>query len=107
MGAVYLGKHLKIGRKDAIKVLHAVSARDPEAIARFDRGARNVGAIRHPNVCTIYDFSNTDDGVQYLAMEFVGGGPLSKKTNHSLPPVLRKKAPVRRSPRRYPPVCVP
>lgn len=76
MGAVYLGQHLKIGRRDAIKVLHSSMARDPDAIARFDRGARNVGAIRHPNVCTIYDFSDTDDGLQYLAMEFVAGEAL-------------------------------
>jgi hypothetical protein len=76
MGAVYLGRHLKIGRRDAIKVLHSQMARDPDAIARFDRGARNVGAIRHPNVCTIYDFSDTEDGLQYLAMEFVAGDAL-------------------------------
>ena len=76
MGAVYLGEHLKIHRKDAIKILHSSIARDPDAIARFDRGARNVGAIRHPNVCTIYDFSDTADGLQYLAMEFVSGESL-------------------------------
>jgi hypothetical protein len=76
MGAVYLGRHLKIGRRDAIKVLHSEMARDPDAIARFDRGARNVGAVRHPNVCTIYDFSDTDEGLQYLAMEFVAGEAL-------------------------------
>jgi serine/threonine protein kinase len=76
MGAVYLGQHLKIGRKDAIKVLRSSLAQDPDAIARFDRGARNVGAIRHPNVCTIYDFSDTGMGQQYLAMEFIAGESL-------------------------------
>lgn len=76
MGSVYLGEHIKIGRQDAIKVLRDSMARDPEAIARFMRGARNVSAIRHPNVCTIYDFSDTADGLQFMAMEFVPGETL-------------------------------
>lgn len=76
MGAVYLGEHLRIGRRDAIKVLREGMARDAEAAARFMRGARNVSAIRHPNVCTIYDFSDTADGLQFLAMEYVEGETL-------------------------------
>ncbi|HEX7048899.1 MAG TPA: serine/threonine-protein kinase [Longimicrobiales bacterium] len=78
MGAVYLGEHLKIGRMDAIKVLRAAMSADPEAAARFLRGARNVSAIRHPNVCTIYDFSDTADGLQFLAMEYVAGETLKE-----------------------------
>src|SRR5690606_14075581 len=73
MGAVYLGEHLKMGRRDAIKVLRDTLATDREATLRFLRGARNVSAIRHPNVCTIYDFSDTADGLQFMAMEFVQG----------------------------------
>jgi serine/threonine protein kinase len=76
MGAVYLGEHLQIGRCDAIKVLRGPLTADPEAIARFLRGARNVSQIRHPNVCTIYDFSHTADGLQFLAMEFIAGETL-------------------------------
>jgi hypothetical protein len=76
MGAVYVGEHLRMGRRDAIKVLRQGMARDPEAVARFTRGARNVATIRHPNVCTIYDFSDTDDGLQFLAMEYVEGETL-------------------------------
>ena len=76
MGAVYLAEHIRIGRKDAIKVLNAELAGDREAIARFTRGARNVSAIRHPNICTIYDFSDTEDGVTFLAMEYVPGETL-------------------------------
>ena len=78
MGAVYVGEHLRIGRRDAIKVLRPGLAGDAEAIARFTRGTRNVSAIRHPNVCTIYDFSDTPDGVRYLAMEFVEGDTLKE-----------------------------
>jgi serine/threonine-protein kinase len=76
MGAVYLGEHLKIGRRDAIKVLRQSLARDSEAIARFTRGARIVSAVRHPNVCAIYDFGDTEDGLQFLAMEYIAGTSL-------------------------------
>ncbi len=76
MGAVYLGEHMRIGRKDAIKVLRAGMAQDPEAIARFTRGARNVSRIRHPNVCTLYDFGDTEEGFHFLAMEYVDGSTL-------------------------------
>ena len=76
MGAVYLAKHLKMGRLEAFKVLHDKLARDPDAMARFDRGARNISLIRHHNVCTIYDFSDTDTGLQFVAMEYVEGEAL-------------------------------
>jgi serine/threonine protein kinase len=77
MGAVYEAEHVKIGRRDAIKVLQASIARDPEATQRFLRGARNASQIRHPNVGAIYDFGETPDGLQYLAMEFVEGETLT------------------------------
>lgn len=76
MGTVYLGEHLRMGRRDAIKVLRGGLAQDTEAAARFTRGARNVSAIRHSNVCAIYDFSNTEEGLQYLAMEYIEGETL-------------------------------
>ncbi len=77
MGAVYLGEHLRIGRKDAIKVLQTSLERDSTSIARFTRGARNASAIRHPNVCTVYDFGETEEGLAFLAMEYVDGESLS------------------------------
>jgi serine/threonine protein kinase len=76
MGGVYLGEHLKIGRKDAIKVLRGGLASDRESIARFRRGARNLSAIHHPNVCTLYDYGETEDGSPFLALEFVTGETL-------------------------------
>jgi serine/threonine-protein kinase len=79
MGDVYMGEHLTIGRRDAIKVLRPALAQDAEAIARFTRGTRNVSAIRHPNVCTIYDFSDTAEGVRFLAMEYVEGATLKER----------------------------
>jgi eukaryotic-like serine/threonine-protein kinase len=78
MGAVYLGEHLRIGRQDAIKVLRDSLSTDPEALARFNRGSRNVAALRHPNICTIYDYSDTQDGLQFLAMEYIAGESLKE-----------------------------
>ncbi len=77
MGTVYLGEHVKMGRKSAIKVMTQSMASDPEAIARFNREAANAARINHPNVCAIYDFGETEDGTIYLAMEFIEGETLS------------------------------
>ena len=90
MGAVYLGRHLTLGRKDAIKVLLADVARDRDAMARFDRGVRNVSAIGHPNVCTIYDFGQTADGLQYVAMELIDGESLAELMDRDGPVPLRR-----------------
>jgi eukaryotic-like serine/threonine-protein kinase len=82
MGAVYLGEHVKMGRKSAIKVMSAQMANDAEAIARFNREAANASRINHPNVCAIYDFGETPDGLIYLAMEFIEGGSLGNVLDH-------------------------
>jgi serine/threonine protein kinase len=88
MGAVYLGEHVKMGRKSAIKVMAQSMANDPEAIARFNREAANAARINHPNVCAIYDFGETPEGTIYLAMEFIEGQSLSDvlRREGALPP---------------------
>ncbi len=77
MGAVYLGEHVKMGRMSAIKVMVSSMANDPDAVARFNREAANAARINHHNVCGIYDFGETEDGVIYLAMEFIEGEALT------------------------------
>ena len=77
MGAVYLGEHVKMGRLSAIKVMSQSMANDPDSIARFNREAANAARINHPNVCAIYDFGETPDGVIYLAMEYIKGEALT------------------------------
>jgi serine/threonine-protein kinase len=77
MGAVYLGEHVRMGRKSAIKVLTQSLAQDHEAIARFNREASSAARINHPNVCAIYDFGDTKDGLIYLAMEYIEGESLT------------------------------
>ncbi|MGD8276370.1 MAG: serine/threonine-protein kinase [Gemmatimonadota bacterium] len=78
MGAVYVGEHLRIGRLDAIKVLRGGLASDADSISRFNRGARNLSAIRHPNVCTLYDYGETEDGSPFLALELIDGESLKE-----------------------------
>jgi len=77
MGQVYLAEHVKMGRKSAIKVMNPSMVHDPDAVARFNREAANASRITHPNVCAVYDFGETPDGVIYLAMEYVEGEPLT------------------------------
>ena len=77
MGAVYLGEHVRMGQQAAIKIIARRLASELHAIARFTREARNAARIKHPNVCTIYDFGDTPDGLIYLAMEYVQGESLS------------------------------
>jgi serine/threonine protein kinase len=77
MGQVYLAEHVKMGRRSAIKVMNPSMVHDPDAIARFNREASNASRITHPNVCAIYDFGETPDGLIYLAMEFIEGEPLT------------------------------
>jgi len=77
MGQVYLAEHVKMGRKNAIKVMSPSMMHDPDAVKRFKREAENASRISHPHVCAIYDFGETPDGLIYLAMEFVEGDPLT------------------------------
>ena len=77
MGQVYLAEHVKMGRRSAIKVMNPSMVHDPDAVARFNREASNASRITHPNVCAIYDFGETADGVIYLAMEFIEGESLT------------------------------
>ena len=77
MGTVYLGEHVKMGRKSAIKVMTQAMTNDPDAVSRFNREASNASRLSHPNICQIYDFGETTDGIIYLAMEFIEGCSLS------------------------------
>ncbi len=77
MGAVYLGEHVKMGRKSAIKVMTQAMSNDPDAVSRFNREAANAARLSHPNICQVYDFGETSDGLIYLAMEFIEGRSLS------------------------------
>jgi serine/threonine protein kinase len=69
MGEVYRARDAKLERDVAIKVLPAHLTSDPEALARFEREAKAVAALAHPNILSIYDFG-THEGVSYAVMDF-------------------------------------
>jgi len=76
MAEVYLGSHLSLDRAVAVKVLHSYIEEDPGLLTRFQREAKVVAALRHPNIVQIFDFDATD-GHPYIVMEYLKGPTLS------------------------------
>lgn len=72
MGRVYLGEHSIMRRQVAIKVLPKAKGSDPAALARFQREARAVASMHHPNIVHAYDMDQEGD-IHYMVMEFVDG----------------------------------
>jgi serine/threonine-protein kinase len=85
MGVVYLAQHPAIGRKAAIKVLHADLARNPDLVNRFFNEARAANAIKHPGIVEVYDFGTLPDGATYITMEFLEGESLSARIKRTKP----------------------
>lgn len=80
MGIVYHARDTRLGREVAIKLLPAILADDPERIGRFEREARAVASLNHPNICQIHDVAGGVDaeaGPRYLVLEYVDGVPLA------------------------------
>src|SRR5512146_1445426 len=73
MGEGFLAEHLVLGRKEAVKILMAQVAGDPQFVSRFRREARAVNRLRHPNIISVYDFGQLPDGRFYLSMEYADG----------------------------------
>ncbi|MFN8587090.1 MAG: protein kinase [Candidatus Eisenbacteria bacterium] len=77
MGEVYRARDLKLGREVAIKVLPAGMSEHPERLARFEREARTVAALNHPNIVTLHAIEQ-DGETRFLVLELVEGAPLSE-----------------------------
>ncbi|MEJ2086750.1 MAG: serine/threonine-protein kinase, partial [Acidobacteriota bacterium] len=75
MGEVYRAEDTKLGREVAIKVLPEEVSSDADRLARFEREARAVAALSHPNILSIFDFGS-QDGVTYAVMELLEGQTL-------------------------------
>jgi serine/threonine-protein kinase len=82
MGQVYLARDTRLGREVAIKVLPTALAGDPERLARFEREARTVASLNHPNIVTLHDIAEAD-GVRFLVMERVTGRTLAELLGRS------------------------
>ena len=77
MGAVFLAEQIAVGNRPvALKVLSRKLLDDPDFLLRFQNEAASTGRIHHPNVVTIYESGQADDGTPYIAMEFLEGESL-------------------------------
>ncbi len=82
MGEVYRARDSKLDREVAVKVLPAHLTSNPDALARFEREAKAVAALSHPNILAIFDFG-THDGVSYAVTELLEGETLRGKLDGS------------------------
>ena len=86
MGEVYRARDTRLDRTVAIKILPAHLSDNTEAKQRFDREARAISSLNHPNICTLYDVGH-QDGMDYLVMEFLEGQTLADRlAKGPLPP---------------------
>ena len=88
MGEVYRARDPRLGRDVAIKVLPAEFASDPDRLRRFEREARAVAALEHPNILAIHDVG-THDGAPYIVTELLEGESLGERLKGGALPVSR------------------
>jgi serine/threonine protein kinase/Tol biopolymer transport system component len=78
MGEVYRARDTRLERIVAVKILPSHLSEDAEAKQRFDREARMISSLNHPNICTLYDVGH-QDGIDYLVMEYLDGQTLADR----------------------------
>jgi serine/threonine protein kinase len=78
MGLVYKGRQVSLDRVVAVKILNKSLCDNAEFIKRFEREAKSIARINHPNIMAVYDFGQTD-GLYYMVTEFIEGASLSKQ----------------------------
>ncbi|PYX10769.1 MAG: hypothetical protein DMG88_01135 [Acidobacteria bacterium] len=78
MGEVYRARDTRLDRTIAIKILPEHLASDPGRRARFEREARTVSGLSHPNICALFDIGD-QDGIYYVVLEYLGGETLADR----------------------------
>jgi Tol biopolymer transport system component len=91
MGEVYQAKDQKLGREVAIKVLPEEFARDHDRVARFQREAKLLASLNHPNIASIYGLEESD-GTNFLVMELIEGETLAERISGSAGVLAGKNA---------------
>src|SRR6266581_3238422 len=86
MGEVYRARDTRLERTIAIKVLPEHLSTNPESKQRFEREARSVSSLNHPNICALYDIGN-QDGVDFLVMEYLEGQTLAERLQKGALPI--------------------
>ncbi len=88
MGEVYRARDTRLDRVVAIKILPSRFSENPEAKQRFEREARTISSLNHPNICTLHDVGH-QDGIDYLVMEYLEGETLADRLRKGPLPVLQ------------------
>jgi eukaryotic-like serine/threonine-protein kinase len=78
MGEVYRARDMRLDREVAIKILPSHLSSDSEAKQRFDREAKTISGLNHPNICTLHDIGH-QDGVDFIVMEYLEGETLEQR----------------------------
>jgi len=86
MGEVFLAHDTSLDRKVVLKFLPDIFSGDPERLARFEREAKLLASLNHPNIATIYGLEQAD-GKRFLAMELVEGETLAQRIAKGVLPV--------------------
>jgi serine/threonine protein kinase len=90
MGEVYKARDTRLDRTIAIKVLPDHIAKRDELRARFEREARAVASLNHPNICTLHDIGN-QDGTGYMVMEYLEGETLAERIKRGALPIAQAR----------------
>ena len=86
MGEVYRARDTRLDRIVAVKVVSTALVDSPDLRERFDREARAVAALNHPNICTLHDVGH-EGGVDYLVMEYLEGENLADRLARGALPI--------------------
>jgi serine/threonine-protein kinase len=85
MGSVYLGQHIGLGKKIAIKLLHANHCQNEQIVSRFQREARMLAQLQHENIVDVLDIGVLEAGEPYLVMEYLSGESLGDLLGRAAP----------------------
>ena len=87
MGVVYAARHMRLGRRVAIKVIAPRLGEDPQAMARFEREARALASLHHPNIVDVVGFGALADRRSYFVMEHLHGESLDERLERGRVPL--------------------